>query len=350
MDPTGPDDRRLVSGWRPPGPVVTTIDAHAAGEPLRVVTGGLAPIPGDTMLARRRFAREHLDGLRRVLMWEPRGHADMYGAFLTPPVTPGADLGVLFLHNEGFSTMCGHGVIALVTVLLETGMLDRPGEAARVALDTPAGLVRARASRAGGRVEAVTFENVPSFVLARDRLVDVPDIGHVACDVVFGGAFYAVCDAATLGLSLAPSEFRRLIDVGMRIKRGVVEAIAIEHPSEPDLSFLYGTILVGAAHGADAHSRNVCVFADGEVDRSPTGTGVSGRAALLYARGEIGLDEAFIVESLIGTRFTGRALRETTVGPYTGVVPEVEGSAHLTGRHEFFVDPADPLRDAFILR
>jgi trans-L-3-hydroxyproline dehydratase len=350
MNPTEREGWRRPSDWRPPWPVITTVDAHAAGEPLRVVTGGLAAIPGDTMLARRRFAREHLDGLRRVLMWEPRGHADMYGAFLTPPITPGADLGVLFLHNEGFSTMCGHGVIALVTILLETGMLHRHGEPAIVTLDTPAGLVRARARRAGGRVESVAFENVPSFVLARDRLIQVPEVGQVRCDVVFGGAFYAVCDAGTLGLSLGPSEFRRLIDVGMRIKRAVVEAIAIEHPGEPDLSFLYGTILVGPPHGVDAHSRNACVFADGEVDRSPTGTGVSGRAALLHARGEIGLDEPFTVESLIGTRFTGRALRTATVGPHAAVVPEVEGSAHLTGRHEFFVDPADPLRDAFILR
>ena len=357
---TNPEKRNPVVGraeptappadWRPPWPVISTVDAHAGGEPLRVVTGGLPPIPGDTMLARRRFARARLDDLRRVLMWEPRGHADMYGAFLTPPVTPGADLGVLFLHNEGFSTMCGHGVIALVTVLLETGMASRDGDPAIIVLDTPAGLVRARAHRDGGRVQRVTFENVPSFVLARDRLVRVPEIGEVRCDVVFGGAFYAVCDAAPLGLTLAPPEFRRLIDVGMQIKRAVADTIAIAHPSEPDLGFLYGTILVGPAHEAHAHSRNVCVFADGEVDRSPTGTGVSGRAALLHARGEIGLGEPFTVESLIGTRFTGRALHETTVGPHPAIVPEVSGSAHLTGRHEFFVDPADPLRDAFLLR
>jgi trans-L-3-hydroxyproline dehydratase len=336
--------------WRPPWPSITTVDAHAGGEPLRVVTGGLAPIPGDTMLARRRFAREHLDGLRRVLMWEPRGHADMYGAFLTPPITAGADLGVLFLHNEGFSTMCGHGVIALVTVLLETGMLPRVDADATVVLDTPAGLVRARARRSGRRVESVAFENVPSFVLVRDRRVRVPEIGDVACDVVFGGAFYAVCDATALGLSVSPVDFRPLIDVGMRIKRAVAAAVSIEHPSEPDLGFLYGTILVGPALEPGSHSRNVCIFADGEVDRSPTGTGVSGRAALLHARGELALGASFTVESLIGSRFRGRALRTTTVGPHPAIVPEVEGSAHLTGRHEFVVDPSDPLRDAFVLR
>jgi proline racemase len=334
------------SGWQ----VITTIDAHAAGEPLRVITGGLPPIPGDTMLARRRHAREHLDWVRRALMWEPRGHADMYGAILMPPVTPAADLGVLFLHNEGFSTMCGHGVIALMTVLVETGML-RPGpDGPVVTLDTPAGLVRACARLDGGRVEQVAFENVPAFVYAPDRIVKVPGLGPVSYDVAFGGAFYAFCDASQLGLDLEPSQFRRLIEVGVAVKRAVDQDLPIRHPTEDALGFLYGTILTGPPRGEGAHSRHVCVFADGEVDRSPTGTGVSARLALLHARGEIAIGGQILVESLIDTRFAGRILRTATVGAYPAVVPEIEGSAHITGRHEFLIDPADPLREGFLLR
>jgi proline racemase len=354
---------------------ITTIDAHAAGEPLRVITGGLPPIPGETMLARRRHAQEQFDWVRRALMWEPRGHADMYGAILTPPVTAEADRGVLFLHNDGFSTMCGHGVIALVTVLLETGLLSShtsmlspagppftrdtaPGplltrdRAANpvVTLDTPAGTVRARARLDGSHVVRVAFENVPAFAFAENRVTEVPGVGTVRYDVAFGGAYYAFCDAGQFGLGLEPSEFRQLIEVGVAVKRAVVKDLPIRHPGEEDLGFLYGTILTGSPRGAGAHSRHVCVFADGEVDRSPTGTGVSARLALLHARGELPVGGRIVVESLIGTRFAGRVLRTTTAGDYPAIVPEIEGSAHITGRHEFLIDPADPLREGFILR
>ena len=326
---------------------ITTIDAHAAGEPLRVITGGLPPIPGDTILAKRRYAREHLDHIRRALMYEPRGHADMYGCMLTEPVTQDGDLGVLFMHNEGYSTMCGHGVIALVTVLLETGMLE-PREVIR--LDTPAGRVTARANVDGQRVRSVAFENVPSFAYRIDQSVEVPGIGEVGLDVGFGGAFYAYCKAEDLGVRIVPEEFRRLIEIGMAVKRAVMDSIEIRHPFEEDLGFLYGTIIDSKPHGEGANSRNVCIFAEGEVDRSPTGTGVSGRVALEYAKGRLGLGEPFVIESLIGTRFTGRVVRETTFGEYAAVIPEVEGSAYVTGRHEFVIPPDDPLKDGFILR
>ncbi|MCB0133546.1 MAG: proline racemase family protein, partial [Caldilineaceae bacterium] len=214
---------------------------------------------------------EQFDHLRRALMWEPRGHADMYGALLTEPVTPDGDLGVLFLHNEGFSTMCGHGVIALAKVLLDTGMLDRPGDAPEFRMDTPAGRVTATAQRTDGVVTAVSFRNVPSFVYALDQEVEVPGLGRVRYDVAFGGAFYAFVDAAAVGVGLAADDFRRLIDVGMQIKRAVMASLPIEHPFEPDLGFLYGVIFVGPPENPQHHSRNVCMFADGEIDRSPTG-------------------------------------------------------------------------------
>ncbi|MEZ4768697.1 MAG: proline racemase family protein [Caldilineales bacterium] len=329
---------------------ITTVDAHTAGEPFRVITGGFPELAGDTILARRRYAREHLDHLRRALMWEPRGHADMYGCIVTPPVTPGADIGVLFMHNEGFSTMCGHGIIGIATVALETGLLPAVRPETTLRIDTPAGLVTAHALLDGNLVRRVRFENVPSFVLALDRTLDVPGYGCVRYDIAFGGAFYAYVQAGDLGLRCTPADYRRLIEAGVAIKQAVTAAGPIPHPFEPDLSFLYGTIFIGPPEAPDAHSRNVCVFADGEVDRCPTGTGVSGRLALHHARGEVDIDQPIVVESIIGSRFSGRVLGATTFGPHAAVIPEVTGSAFITGHHEFLIDPDDPLRDGFLLR
>jgi len=326
---------------------VLTVESHAAGEPLRVITGGLDPVPGSTILEKRRFARERLDGLRRGLVFEPRGHADMYGAIPTEPVTPDGDAGVLFMHNEGWSTMCGHGVIALVTVALEVGLLS---ERAVVRLDTPAGRVTARPRREGPRVRSVAFENVPSFVVSLDDRVEVPGLGKVRYDLAFGGAFYAYVDAAGVGLEMTPAHFRDLIAAGSAIKRAVMASREIRHPVEGDLSFLYGTIFTGPALGPGANSRNVCVFAEGEVDRSPTGTGVSARIAIERARGRLTPGQAFVVESIIGTRFTGRIARELKWEGYEAVVPEIEGSAWITGRSELLIAPDDPLAEGFILR
>ncbi len=327
---------------------ITSIDAHTAGEPLRIITGGLPPVPGDTILAKRRYARERLDHLRTALMWEPRGHADMYGCILTEPVTPDGTLGVLFMHNEGFSTMCGHGIIGLVKVGIETGLLAADPV---VRLDTPAGRVTAYPHYdAAGKVTHVSFHNVPSFVYALDQVVDVPGLGRVRYDIAFGGAFYAYVSAGEIGVGLMPDAFHTLIDLGKRIKRAVMDVGIPQHPFEPDLSLLYGVIFVGPAHDPAHHSREVCVFADGEVDRSPTGTGVSGRAALHYAKGEIGLNEPFVVESILGTTFTGEVVEATTFGPYAAVVPQVTGTAYIVGRNEWVIDPGDPLRDGFLLR
>ena len=325
---------------------MTTIDAHAAGEPLRVILSA-EPIPGRTIVEKRRYARERLDRLRTSLLFEPRGHADMYGAIPTEPVTPDGDLGVLFLHNEGWSTMCGHGIIALTTVLIETGIQAWRDE---LRIDSPAGRIVARPKRAGDRVSSVAFENVPSFAYALDETVDVPGLGPVRYDLAFGGAFYVYVNAADVGLELTAERYRDLIEIGMRIKRAVMSSREARHPFEPELSFLYGTIFVGPALGDGANSRNVCVFAEGEVDRSPTGTGVSGRVAIEHARGRLRNGEPFVVESIIGTRFTGRALRDTTFGSHSAVVPEIEGSAWITGRNEFWLAPDDPLAAGFILR
>jgi trans-L-3-hydroxyproline dehydratase len=332
--------------------VITTLDAHAAGEPLRIITGGLPELPGATILERRRYMREHLDHVRRALMWEPRGHYNMYGCVLTPPVTAEAHLGVIFLHNEGYSTMCGHGVIALVTALIEAGAIPSTGPLTAINLDTPAGLVRATAHCDNdGRVERVSFLNVPSFLYARDLTIDLPEFGQITVDIAFGGAFYAVVPADRVGLQVTPEQTPRLVAAGEAIKRAVNAALPIQHPTEADLSFLYGTILTGPAEAPDHHSRNICVFANAEVDRSPTGTGVSARLALHHAKGELEPDETIVVESILGrhSTFSGRVAETAQVGSFAAVIPEVGGTAHITGRHEFIVDPRDALGHGFLL-
>jgi len=338
--------------WRPPSDwnTVTSIDAHAAGEPLRIITGGLPPIPGKTILEKRRYAQTHLDHLRTALMWEPRGHADMYGCILTEPVTPDGDLGVLFLHNAGFSTMCGHAIIALTTVMLETGLFPQAENEPILKIDSPAGRITAKAIRKQDRIEKVSFHNVPSFVYARDQNIEVPGLGRVHYDVAYGGAFYAFCRAEELGLRLNQEDISHLIEAGTQIKRTVQENFRITHPFEEDLGFLYGTIFYGPPVDKSHFSRNVCIFAEGEVDRSPTGTGVSARAALHFFRNEIALNQPFDVESVLGTCFTGKVIEKTRFGPFEAVIPEVSGSAYITGRHEFFLYPDDPLSQGFLLR
>jgi proline racemase len=341
-----------TSIWEPPSNWlrITTTDAHTAGEPLRVITSGFPQLPGKTILDKRRYALQNLDHLRTALMWEPRGHADMYGCIITEPETADGTLGVLFLHNEGYSTMCGHGIIGLTKVVIDTGLIQVDANEPVIRMDTPAGRVTAFARIEDGNVSEVSFHNVPSFVYCLDQELDVPGVGQVRFDIAFGGAFYAFCQAKELGLNLIPEDFRKLIDVGMSIKRTVMENIPTEHPFEEDLSFLYGTIFVGEAYQPGHHSRNVCIFADGEVDRCPTGTGVSARAAIHNARGELDVHEPFIVESILGTCFKGEIVATTKYGNYDAIIPKVTGSAHIIARNEWLIDPQDPLRDGFTLR
>lgn len=329
---------------------ITAIDAHTGGEPFRVIVDGFPELKGNTILEKRRFAKENYDHLRKALIWEPRGHADMYGCILTPPVTPGADFGILFIHNEGFSTMCGHGIIGIATVVLETGMLPLASPVTQIKIDSPAGLITAFAHIENNRVKNVSFLNVPSFVSELDAVVDVPGLGKVRYDLAFGGGFYAYVNAKDVGVSCTAEDFRPLIEKGMAIKRAVMKSRRIAHPFEDDLSFLYGTIFVGEPKEAGSHSRNVCIFADGEVDRSPTGTGVSGRLAIHHRRGEIQKGESIVIESIIGTKFAGRVVEETTFGVYPAIIPEVQGEAYIIGRNELWINPNDPLNDGFLLR
>ncbi len=330
---------------------VIAIDAHAGGEPLRIVTagsGGVPALPGRTLLERRTYLREHHDDLRRFLLWEPRGHADMYGAVLTPPDDPAADYGVIFLTNEGYSTMCGHGIIALTSALIETGTFPVSENEASIVYDTPAGLVRAGAMLVDGRVSAVRFRNVPAFRLHKNVEVRT-SVGAVQVDVAFGGAWYAIVPAAVLGVDVEPRQAARLAALGMEIKRTVNDAISVVHPEQPHLAGLYGTIITAPAASRDGEGRNVTVYADGAIDRSPCGTGTSARLACLAADGALATGDEFIHESIVGSRFTGRIVGETAVGGLAGVETEISGRGHLTGLQTFLADPRDELRDGFLL-
>jgi proline racemase len=327
---------------------VKTIDAHAAGEPLRLVVDGFPAPQGRTMLDKREWVKKKSDHLRRALMLEPRGHADMYGAVLTEPVSPGSHAGVLFMHNEGYSTMCGHGVIAVTTIALERGLLMPGGDGATVVYDSPAGAIRARARLDGSRVESVAFANVPSFVLHGGLAVKV-GARHVRVDVAFGGAFYAIVDGESVGLAIDGAHLPELRRVGMEIKHAVEAAHAVAHPLEPGLKGIYGTIFTGPASDSRADLRNVTIFADAEVDRSPCGTGTAAVMAVIDAMGLLAGDKPFVHESIIGTQFIGRVAGRTVVGQYPAIVPEIEGSAWITGEHMFLIDDEDPLRDGFRL-
>ncbi len=341
-----------IFSWKPGNSSgkIYTIDAHTEGEPLRVIVGGLPEPKGNSVPERRRFIKDNFDDLRKALMWEPRGHSDMYGCIITPPFSKDADFGVIFAHNEGYSTMCGHGIIGVTKVVLETGFIKLKEPETIIKIDTPAGLVTAHAKVENQKVKSVYFHNVPSFVYSSDNFVEVEGPGKVKYDISFGGAFYAFVDAASVGLTCSANRLKDLIDFGMRIKRAVMKKDKIVHPFQDDLGFLYGTIFISPPESDNADSRNVCIFADGEVDRSPTGTGVSARMALHYKRGEIKIGQKMIIESILGTTFTCSVFSTTKFGSYDAVIPEVEGTAFITGKNEFIINPDDPLKYGFLLK
>ncbi|MBE8167013.1 MAG: proline racemase family protein [Shewanella sp.] len=330
---------------------IITLDAHTEGEPLRIVTGGFPDIIGRTILEKRQYVTEHLDWYRQVLMFEPRGHADMYGALITEPVTPEADFGVLFLHNEGYSSMCGHAILAIVKVACQTGAIELQKDPRIVKIDAPAGLIVAKAYRDESDTIIVSFENVSSWAEALNCSVYVEGIGEVKYDIGFGGAYYAFVDADEHGISCDASNVAKLIDAGRRIKQAVMVSHPLIHPTEADLSFLYGTIFTSKhVSNDDYHSKHVCVFADGEVDRSPTGTGVSARVALLYAKGVVALNEQITIESIVGGKMTVSALNINDFFGKKSVIPEVSGRSYITGQHQFLVDKEDVFQNGFLVR
>ena len=338
-------------GAAPWAEVVEAVDYHTAGEPFRIVTSGVPEPAGSSVLERRDYALRHLDHYRRLLVFEPRGHADMYGCFLVPPEDDGALLGVLFFHNAGFSTACGHGTIALATWAADHALVVPGGEPeTAVAIDVPSGRVQARIRWDGARPGTVTFRNVPSFVQARGLAVDT-SAGRVRADIAFGGAYYASVEAAEIALPVERGNVRRLTALGREIKDRLNRDRAAEHPSEPRLSGIYGVMFVETAPGPrpGLHQRSLTVFADGEVDRSPCGSGTSARLALLDAAGVLPPGEALVHESVIGTRFTARVAERVTAGGQAAVVAEVAGRAFRTAEHRFVLDPRDELGTGFLL-
>lgn len=326
---------------------------HTGGEPLRVIVDGFPDLKGNTVLERRRYCKEHFDHLRTGLMFEPRGHADMYGCLLTPPNDCDADFGILFLHNEGYSTMCGHAIIAISTLAAQMGWIDIAEGENKLFIDAPCGRIESFVNVANGSVENVSFHCVPSFVVGLDRNLDIPGLGRITYDLAYGGAFYAYIDLRrnNLELKVDTDHYQDLISQGTRIKRAVTDADDdIQHPFEDDLSFLYGTIFIDESANTNWHSRNVCVFADGEVDRCPTGSGVSGRLAIHFERGEIAAGQTLSIESITGSTFNASVVAATRFGPFDAVIPKVSGTANVTGVHTFVIDPLDPMRNGFLLR
>jgi trans-L-3-hydroxyproline dehydratase len=322
--------------------ILSTVEMHTGGEPTRIVVDGWPRLTGKTLLDKRREARERFDGLRRGLMLEPRGHDGMYGALLVEPDHPDADLAVLFMHNEGWSTMCGHATIALARWAVESGRVT----GSTVRLQCPCGLVVAQVAPDG----SVRFDSVPSFAYALDRIAPTSTWGPVTVDIAYGGAFYAFLSADSIGLDLRASPMRQIVDAGEEIALAAAKAVPIEHPDEPDLAFLYGTILTDGRDGVATPSRNVCIFAGRQIDRSPTGSGVSARMALQVARRQARPGEQRSFESCTGAVFTGAAVREAPpVGRRKAVIVEVGGIAHVIGEGRFRFDEDDPLREGFTL-
>lgn len=329
---------------------IQTVDYHTAGEPFRIVVSGIGEIPGDRILDKRRFALENLDRVRELLVNEPRGHADMYGCFVVAPEDEAGDLGVLFFHNAGYSTACGHGTIALVTWAIESGRIPAARHETRVFVDAPSGRLETFATVEGEDVTSVRFRNVPSFVVERDMHLRVGE-RSVTCDISYGGAFYASVDASTLGLSVTPDNLTLFISLGREIKAVIEAENDIVHPEEPELRDVYGVIFYETlAASPTLTQRNVTIFADGEVDRSPCGSGTSARLALLEARGDLPRGSELIHHSIVGTIFNGRVTGDAQVGDLPAVITEVEGSAHRTGEHTFILESEDDLGTGFLLR
>ena len=320
--------------------VVETVDYHTGGEPFRIVTAGAEALRGRTILDKRRDALERLDDVRRLLVYEPRGHADMYGCHVVEPDDDGADLGAVFFHNAGYSTACGHGTIALVTWALDEGIVKRSEGENHVVVDVPSGRLETWAQVEGGRVRSVRFRNVPAFVWAEGI-----ELGDRRVDVAFGGAFYASVEER-----VEPRELPRLIELGRELKREVEQWQDLVHPVEPELRDVYGVIFWQEEAGQPLTQRNVTVFADGEVDRSPCGSGTSARLALLDRSGRLPRGDELRHLSIVGSEFRARVVGDAEVAGIPAVVTEVEGSAYRTGEHVFTLDPEDPLGEGFLLR
>ena len=341
-----------ISNWKPSKNVIEikTIDAHTEGEPLRVVIKGFPSLKGNTILEKRNHIIKNYDHIRRAIMLEPRGHADMYGAIITEPEKKSSDFGVIFMHNDGYSTGCGHAVIAISKILAETGAIKITEPETEINMDVPSGTIKAFVKIKNEIAYSIRFINVPSFVEKMDAKILIPKLGNINYDLAFGGAYYAIVNADEVGLDRQRLETSNVIDLGMKIKNAIAKEVKIKHPNIVEMNFLYGTIFTFSAINKNNHSKNICVFANGEVDRSPTGTGVSARAAVHFAKNEIKLNETIKIESIIGSTFEVKVIEKIKIGPLNGVIPEVKGTANITGKNTFWIDSSDNIGEGFMLR
>lgn len=331
------------------GKLIIAVDSHTMGEPTRVVVGGIPHIPGKTMAEKKEYLEKNMDHIRTALMHEPRGHRDMFGSIITAPVNQEADFGIIFMDGGGYLNMCGHGSIGAVTVAIETGMVKAVTPVTYVKLDTPAGLVEARAEVEDNVVKSVTVRNVPAFLYEADVKIDVPELGQITADIAFGGSFFAIVDAKQLGIKIEPSNVDDLIKAGMAIKRAANEQIKVQHPEKEHIKTIDLVEIYDDTENPNAHLKNVVIFGDGQADRSPCGTGTCAKMATLYAKGKLDLGQDFLYESIIGTVFKGRLIGATKVGPFDAVIPEITGNAYITGFNQFVIDPDDPVKYGFLL-
>lgn len=325
----------------------TAIDTHTEGMPTRVVTSGFGTLPGSTMMERSLHVGSELDHLRRLLMFEPRGHAAMSGAILQPPIRPDADLGVVYIEVTGCLPMCGHGTIGVVTAAIENGLVTVEEPVTRVRLDTPAGLVVATAAVLDGQATSVTLENVASFVLVEDASIQVDGFGDVTCDVAFGGNFYVIVDAGQLDLTIEPHREQDLIDAGMAVVRAADAQLDLVHPADPSIRGTHHALLTSPPEQGSGHG--TVVISPGYLDRSPCGTGTSARMAQLWTRSQLSLNEPFVHTSIIGSSFTGTLVHETEVEGIAAVIPTITGRAWVTGLATYLLDPTDPFQSGFQL-
>lgn len=329
---------------------IIAVDSHTMGEPTRVVIGGIPHIPGKNMPEKKQYLEEHMDHLRRALMLEPRGHDDMFGSIITSPTMPEADLGIIFMDTGGYLNMCGHGTIGAATVAVEMGLVEVKEPETHVVLEAPAGLVKARVRVENGKAKGVTFQNVPSFLFKEGIELEIHPYGKIRADIAFGGSFFAIVKARDLGIKVAKENIHELIDIGLKVRDEANKKVEVYHPEKPHIKTIDLAEISDVPSHPEAHAKNVVVFGKKSVDRSPCGTGTCAKMADLYFKGELGLHQDFVHESILGTLFTGRLVGKTRVGDFDAVIPEITGRAFITGVNHYMIDEEDPLKYGFSLR
>lgn len=329
--------------------MISAIDTHTCGAPTRNIIGGLPYIPGKTMSDKMKYFQEKYDKLRTMLMFEPRGRSNMSGAIFTEPCHPDADIGVFFIEVGGYLPMCGHSTIGCCTALVETGMISTTEPITLASLDTPAGLIKVKLEIENNYCKSVTIRNIPSFLYASNVDILIKDIGKIYVDIAYGGNFYAIVEAASVGLSILPENANQIITMGKFIREAVNKKIKVRHPEKEFINDVTHVQFYGPPTHKDAHAKNVVVILPGAISRSPCGTGTSARLATMYAKKEIKMGEEFVYESPIGTIFKAKIVEEVTVGSFKAVINEITGSAYVTGIHQFVVDNNDPLKEGFYI-